>query len=111
MKLDEHETHVYSRETDVLAARNEQLEGEARFQAEEQMRKAAIDAGILDRARAGTDRTLRALLRSLGHADVELRGPTARRRGASESARLTGSREGRGGNAGSSQSWTSPGPT
>src|SRR5580704_9450967 len=46
--LDERATHVYSRTTDVLAVRNEQLEGEARLQAEEQMRAAAIDAGILD---------------------------------------------------------------
>ena len=70
--LDERATHVYARDTDVLAARNERLEGEARRQAEEQMRKAAIDAGILNRARASADRTLRALLRSLGYAEVEL---------------------------------------
>jgi uncharacterized protein DUF4230 len=70
--LDERATHVYTRSTDVLAARNEQLEGEARRTAEEQMRKAAIDAGILDRARASADRTLRALLRSLGYERVEL---------------------------------------
>jgi hypothetical protein len=70
--LDERATHVYSRATDVLAERNERLEGEARRQAEEQMRKAAVEAGILDRARASADRTLRALLRSLGYVDVEL---------------------------------------
>ena len=46
--LDARATHVYSRTTDVLADRNEQLEGEARRQAEAQMRQAAIDAGILD---------------------------------------------------------------
>jgi uncharacterized protein DUF4230 len=70
--LDARATHVYARATDVFAARNEQLEGEARRTAEEQMRKAAIDAGILDRARASADRTLRALLRSLGYDHVEL---------------------------------------
>lgn len=70
--LDEKATHVYARSTDVLARRNEQLEGEARRQAEEQMRKVAVDGGILDRARAGADRTLRSLLRSLGHAPVDL---------------------------------------
>jgi hypothetical protein len=70
--LDERATHVYSRSTDVLAERNEQLEGEARRRAEQQMRKMAIDQGILERARASADRTLRALLRSLGFADVEL---------------------------------------
>jgi hypothetical protein len=71
-KLDEAATHVYARSTDVLAARNEQLEGDARREAEEQMAKAAIDAGILDRARASADRTLRVLLRSFGYENVEL---------------------------------------
>lgn len=70
--LDEHATHVYGRSTDVLAARNEALEGDARRAAEEQMRAAAIDAGILDRARVSADRTLRALLRSMGYEAVEL---------------------------------------
>lgn len=70
--LDEHATHVYARATDMLAARNEQLEGAARRAAEEQMRKAAIDAGILDRARTSADRTLRVLLRSLGYDRADL---------------------------------------
>jgi hypothetical protein len=70
--LDERATHVYSRSTDMLAQRNEQLEGEARRSAEEQMRKLAIDGGILERARASADRTLRALFRSLGYPNVEL---------------------------------------
>jgi Protein of unknown function (DUF4230) len=70
--LDERATHVYSRSTDTLARRNEQLEGAARLKAEEQMRQAAIDAGILDRARASADRTLRSLLRALGYEGVDL---------------------------------------
>ncbi|MDP9002860.1 MAG: DUF4230 domain-containing protein [Myxococcota bacterium] len=70
--LDERATHVYSRATDALAARNEQLEGAARRTAEEQMRKAALEAGILDRARTSADRTLRVLLRSLGYERVDL---------------------------------------
>jgi hypothetical protein len=70
--LDEKATHVYSRRTDVLAARNEQLEGDARRRAEDEMRKQAIEAGILERARVSADRTLRALLHSLGCEQVEL---------------------------------------
>jgi hypothetical protein len=70
--LDERLTHVVVRTTDLLAERNEQLEGEARRKAEEQMRAAAIQAGILERARASADRTLRALLRSLGYERVDL---------------------------------------
>jgi hypothetical protein len=63
---------VYSRSTDLLARRNEQLEGDARRTAEEQMRKAAIDEGILERARTSAERTLGALLRELGYPNVEI---------------------------------------
>lgn len=73
--LDERATRVYSRSTDVLAARDERLEGEARAQAEELMRKEAVDAGILERARASSENTLRALLRPLGYADVDIAWP------------------------------------
>jgi hypothetical protein len=76
--LDERATHVYSRSTDTLAAHDEQLEGDARRAAEEQMRKAALDEGILDRARVSAGRTLGGLLRSLGyeHVDVGFRDAT-----------------------------------
>jgi Protein of unknown function (DUF4230) len=70
--LDERATHVYSRSTDTLAARNEQLEGQARLTAEETMRKAAVDAGVLERARASADRTVRALLHSFGYDRVDI---------------------------------------
>jgi hypothetical protein len=70
--LDERSTHVVLRVTDMLAERNEQLEGEARRQAEQEMRDAAVAAGILERSRASADRTLRALLRSLGFDDVAI---------------------------------------
>jgi hypothetical protein len=70
--LDEQATHAYSRHTDTMAKRNEQLEGDARRRAEEQMRKQAVDAGILDRARTSADRTVRALLQSLGCSQIDL---------------------------------------
>jgi hypothetical protein len=70
--FDEQATHVYSRTTGLLAARNEQLEGEARRKAETQMRAEAIDEGIFDRARASTARTLSALLHQLGYGHVTI---------------------------------------
>ena len=70
--LDEAHTHVYERATDVLAARNEQLEGMARQEAERQMRQGAIDAGILVRAKGSAERTIRGLLRALGFVDVDV---------------------------------------
>jgi hypothetical protein len=70
--LDEAQTHVYARKTDVLAARNERLEGLAREAAEKQLRQAALDAGILSKSRSSTEDTIRGLLRSLGFARVEI---------------------------------------
>jgi P2-related tail formation protein len=63
------------RTTDALASHNESLEGQARRAAEEQMRAAAIAEGIFDHARAGAERTLRALLRPLGYEHVEIEWP------------------------------------
>jgi hypothetical protein len=70
--LDSQKTHVYSRTTDTLASRREDLEGLARAEAEKSMKTAAVDGGILDRARASAERALRALLESLGFREVNL---------------------------------------
>jgi hypothetical protein len=68
--IDETHTHVYGRTTDLLATRKEELEGLARKEAAEQIEKGARDGGILDRARASAERTVRALLQSLGFRQV-----------------------------------------
>jgi hypothetical protein len=65
-RLDNEATHVYSRSTDTLAKRNEQLESKARAEAESAMREGAIKGGILGKARAQAERTVHATLRSLG---------------------------------------------
>lgn len=70
--LDEKATRVYSRSTDLLAARHEDLEDRARAEAVRSMEKSAIDQGILDRARREAERTLGALLRSVGFTDVRI---------------------------------------
>jgi hypothetical protein len=64
--IDEALTHVYGRSTDLLATRKEELEGLARKEAQEQIEKGAREGGILDRARTSAERTVRALLVSLG---------------------------------------------
>jgi hypothetical protein len=70
--LDEAQTHVYARTTDLLATRSEKLEGQARDAAEKQMRQAAIDEGILVRAKSSAERTVTGLLHSLGFARVDV---------------------------------------
>ena len=68
--IDEAQTHVYGRTTNLLAARKDELEGLARKEAAEQIEKGARDAGILNRARASTAQTVRALLQSLGFKQI-----------------------------------------
>lgn len=70
VRLDEARTYVYARRTDLLASRDERLEGKAREVALESFSRAARDGGILDRARVQTERVVRALLRELGLREV-----------------------------------------
>ncbi len=68
--IDEARTHVYGRSTDLLATRKEELEGLARKEAQGEIEKGARDGGILDRARASAERTVRALVASLGFQQI-----------------------------------------
>ncbi len=70
--LDSSRTYVHSRKTDVLAERNESLETQARARAQESLRKGAIDAGILVKAETSVERSVTALLLSLGFDRVEV---------------------------------------
>lgn len=72
-RLDNDRTYVHSRVTDTLAQRSETLETRARQIAEETLTEAAISGGILDRAGANAERTLRVLVESLGYRQVEIR--------------------------------------
>ncbi len=71
-RLDNEKTHVYSRSTDALAKHSKDLEAQARLLAEQSMKRAALDAGILARARTQTERTLHATMRSLGFETIEI---------------------------------------
>ena len=71
-RLDTDRTYVHTRQTDVLARRHEDLETRARQEAERSMQAAALQAGLLVRARANAARTVEALVRSLGFERVEI---------------------------------------
>ena len=70
--LDSSLTRVFSRTTDHLALRREDLEERARREAEATMRRGAIESGILQRARAGGERAIRSLMRSMGFEEVQI---------------------------------------
>jgi hypothetical protein len=69
-RLDNQRSWVYSRTTDLLAQRHEDLETRARQEAERTLEGAAIAAGVLDRARANAEQTVATLVRSLGYTTV-----------------------------------------
>lgn len=70
--LDESRTFVHARHTDLLAKRAPNLEQKARKQAVQTLRDAAIQAGILERAKRSSEQTLQALIRSLGVEVVDI---------------------------------------
>jgi len=70
--LDNTRTYVHTRITDPLARRAEQLETRARLEAEQTLRDAAIEAGILQRARNNGARTIQTLVQSLGFTEVRV---------------------------------------
>ena len=72
-RLDNDRTYVHRRDTDLLARRRDSLETDARREAERTLRQAAIDSGILDRAERNAERTVEALVRSLGYDHVDVR--------------------------------------
>ncbi len=71
--LDNRHTYVYSRTTDLLARRDENLETRARAEAERTLRAAAVEEGILVRAQKNAARTIAGLVRSLGYRQVRIR--------------------------------------
>lgn len=71
-KLDEQATRVYSRTTDLVAARHEDLETRARAEAARSMEAAAVEHGLLDRARRDAERALTGLLKSVGFSEVRV---------------------------------------
>lgn len=71
-RLDNARTYVHSRRTDLLAQRHESLETRARQAAEETLRAAAEDAGMLKRAEDSVARTVTSLVRSLGFEQVHV---------------------------------------
>lgn len=71
-RLDNARTYVHSRKVDLLAQRDETLESRARQAAEQTLRAAAEDSGIVQRAEESVARTVKSLVRSLGYADVTI---------------------------------------
>ena len=72
VRLDNERTYVHSRKTDFMAKRTIELETHARRLAEDAIRDAALETGVLQRAQRNAGHTLTALVRSLGYDHVEI---------------------------------------
>lgn len=71
-RLDNARTYVHSRKTDLLALRSGTLETHARQAAEQTLRAAAEEGGILKRAEDSVARTVSSLVRALGFENVRV---------------------------------------
>jgi hypothetical protein len=69
-RIDNGRTRVYSRSTGLLVAADPNLESEVRQTAEQQIAQAALDDGILDKARINARASVTALLYGLGFRTV-----------------------------------------
>jgi Protein of unknown function (DUF4230) len=68
--IDNKESYVVDRQTGLLTKGSISLETEARREAEIEVEKAALEAGILDHAQQSAEASLRQLLGSLGYTDI-----------------------------------------
>jgi hypothetical protein len=71
-RIDNGRTRVYSRTTGLLVATDPNLESEVRLTAEQQIAQAALDDGILDKARQNARTSVTALLYGLGFHKVDV---------------------------------------
>lgn len=70
--LDNQHTRVYSRNTGLLVAADQNLETETRSKAQDQLQQTALSDGILDAARKNARATVTTLLYSLGFQKVDV---------------------------------------
>lgn len=71
-RIDNSRTRVYSRTTGLLVSTDPNLESEVRQTAEQQIGQAALDDGILDKARQNARTSVTALLYALGFRSVDV---------------------------------------
>ncbi len=68
--LDNSRTYVYDRQTGLFSKPDPDLETQVRQAAEQQIMQAALEDGILDKARANAGEVLRTLITGLGYREV-----------------------------------------
>ena len=69
-KIDNDKTYVYDRQTGIFSKPDPNLETQLRQAAEKEIVQAAIEDGIMDKARTNAEQVLRTLITGLGYDDV-----------------------------------------
>ncbi len=72
VRLDNDQSRIYDRQTGVFTRADPNLETQVRQEAERQIRQTAVENGIMTQAQQNAEKTLRALLASLGYSDVTI---------------------------------------
>jgi hypothetical protein len=75
--LDNEKSYIYDRSLGILTKGNPTLESAARLAAEQEIRKAAEDDGILDQAQTNAEAYISSLLTQLGYPRIVFEDPTA----------------------------------
>jgi hypothetical protein len=75
-RLDNEKSRVYDRQTGIFTKADPNLESQVRQRAEEEIKSAALEDGILDKARENAETTLRTLLHSLKYDNVVFVAPS-----------------------------------
>jgi hypothetical protein len=68
--LDNRQSEVYERQTGIFSKADPTLETKVRIEAEDRIRAAALESGVLKTAEANAKETLRPFLNKLGFDDV-----------------------------------------
>lgn len=77
VSMDNTKTKVYDRRTGILSKGSKDLEAEARMEAEQSIRQAACEGGILDEATENARRQLTTLFRTLSFEQITITIPSA----------------------------------
>lgn len=72
-RIDNEKSYVYDRDEGILSEADKDLESQVRATAEQQLRESALEDGILEAARTNGEKTLDALLTSMGFSEVTFR--------------------------------------
>lgn len=72
-RIDNAKTRVYSRDTGLFSSPDPNLESEVREAAEQQLRQAALQDGVLNTAEQNARNTLTSMLKGLGFEQIEIR--------------------------------------